>query len=245
MTRALFSDSQLQLDQTRRRAQEFYRDANSFWSINSTTMSDDLAHYRLQLHTERLEALKPLVGEVVTGFRNSLDLLIGEAVRISIGDEKAKRVRNGIKFPFPDEHKTIDKELNSQRRFLSQAYQDAISQVFEKHATYQYYFRVVRSASNNSKHWKLEPIAAQAHAVQISVPGNEPQITNIPKDHFLSGEPFEWDGPRCDHVQFVTGLQFADFPADPPNNPMPPSPYSVFSTTERYVQEMIDAFKAA
>jgi hypothetical protein len=183
---------------------------------------------------------------VVNGLRHSLDLLIGEAVKISLGDEVAKKVRPNIKFPFPsDIEKTIDNELNDQRQYLTQSFQDAIQNVFDRHSHYQYYLRVIRQASNNSKHWKLEPIAANAYAVQIDVPGEKPQITDIPKDHFLSGEPFEWLGPASNNIRFIAGLQFADFPGEPPNNPMPPSPDDVFNTTKQYVSDMIGAFESA
>ena len=238
----LFGDSRLQLEHTRRRITEFSAATDHFWSINLLPGRDGMIGYSLRLNVEHLAGLKPLVGEVVNGLRHSLEMLIRAAAMDTIGDEAATQARLNIKFPYPDDERSIIRELNEQRRYISQAYQDAIERTFNKHAHYQYYLRVVRQASNNSKHWKLEPVAAQAYAVVIQVPGKEPHITDIPNDHFLSGQPFEWLGPASTNIRFVTSLQFADFPAEPPTNPKPPSPDDVFHTTAQYVHDMIEAF---
>jgi len=239
-----FADARLQLDHTIRRIREFDQTAQGVWSIASSPAAGDLARYRLQLHNERIAAMKPLVAEVVNGLRHSLDLLMSAAATITLGAEEAEKKRLKIKFPFPAKDGSIDDELEKQRPYIAERFKKAIDTVFSKHRHYHYYFRVVREASNNSKHQRLEPVAANALAVGLLVKGQQPKFTSIPKDHFLAGKPFEWDGPASSKVRFVTSLQFAEFPAEPPNYPNPPATSSVFSTTECYVRDMIGEFTA-
>lgn len=239
-----FADARLQLDHTIRRIREFHQTAERVWSITTSPAAGDLVRYRLQLHTERIAAMKPLVAEVVNGLRHGLDLLMYAAATITVGTEEAEKKCLQIKFPFPADDGSIDHELEKQRPYLAQRFQDAIATVFSKHRHYHYYFRVVREASNNSKHQRLEPVAANALAVGLLVKGQQPKFTSIPKDHFLAGKPFEWDGPASTGVRFVASLQFAEFPAQPPNYPTQPTPSNVFGTTQSYVRDMVEAFEA-
>jgi len=240
----LFASAAQLLDHTDGRIREFNHHVQNVWSISCAAGANGLVRYSLQLHHDRIGRLKLLAGDVANGLRHSLDHLIADAVKLTLGTTEAEHVRKRVKFPFPNDAGSIDKELDGQRPYISDTFARVLADVFARHARYHYHFRVLRDVSNNSKHWELELVAPDAFAVQLRPEGQPPKITEIPRDHFLSGKEFSWEGVPSRGVEFLTKMQFSGFPACPPDYPTPPCPDTVFSTSRSYVADMIQAFDA-
>jgi hypothetical protein len=97
--------------------------------------------------------------------------------------------------------------------------------------------RMMRVSERGYRFWRARPIC-QRRRTDVAV------LAHIPKDHIVSGQPFEWLGPLSNIIRFITCLQFVDFPAEPPNNPKPPAPDDVFNTMQIYIDDMIKAFES-
>lgn len=242
-----FEDARLLLVRAKEHYQEFdarIHGKGGLWSYSLKQIDGARFAHSLALNRLLIPKLKPVVGDIANNLRHALDQLSSAVARTTLSHEKQDKRRQDIAFPFPDDRGEISSALEKRRFFLGDAYASKVEEVWHIHRAYEYYFRVVRTISNHSKHWVLELVHPNAHAVQLIKSGEARTPVQIPKDHFATNDEFRWTNGLAHGCEFLIDLRFSDIQPRPQSVPMAPSPDSVFSCTIRYVEDMIVGFEA-
>ena len=186
----------------------------------------------LILDRDALNALKPLISDIANNLIHALDLVSAAAYLSSSNG----RPRN-LYFPIAAADAAYEKKSKALEGLLDPIWLDLFAATRERHKLYQGYLELLKSVSNDVKHWHLIAGGAGPAAIAWHVPGAAQTIVEIPKDYFVANDIFEFwrqaePFPKLP-ITIITHHRFENAGADAA------SVDSVFSTCSRFVADII------
>jgi hypothetical protein len=234
----LLDDAQLLFERAQAHKREFNQilaaGPGRLWTLKRTVSPDGSIH-SAELVVDRAvqRRTKPILADVANNLRHALDHVTAAARRSA----RLPHSRN-LYLPIAAEDEAYAALVAKVAPLLDQPWIDLFNAAREQHRPYLGYLDIIRSISNDAKHWKLAVGTAGALAVQWSAPGSaQHSIVQIPPDHFADhdGFPF-WSGadpfPNV-AILIVAGYRLMSTDADDADVE------SVLSTGSNFVADVI------